>query len=595
MEGAEEVKSHLDIVDIVGEYLPLRPAGTASFKTNCPFHQEKTPSFFVNRQRQSWHCFGCDKGGDMISFVMDMEGMDFRDTLEFLAQKAGVVLPAFNTQASSQRKRLIEINELASKFFRAQLLQSPQAEHARAYAEKRAIDNITGDLFKIGYAPNSWDSLLEALKEKDVQEEEMVLAGLLGKRQDGSGYYDRFRDRLMFSIQDIHGNVVGFTGRILNTDAKEAKYVNTPETAIYKKSMVLYGLDKAKGEIKKEDLCVIVEGNMDVLSSHRENVTNVVASSGTALTAEQLKLIKRFTSNIAISFDGDSAGINATLRGLDLARAEDFSIRVITLDEKLGKDPDEVIAKNPDDWRRAIKEAREIMDWIFALAFKDRDLTSPQEKKEIAAIILPEIKRIADPIVRDHWIKKLAESLSVSEQALRDALTKTRSSLSNQREAQYQAPPQAQLEDSKPQPNRDAELLEHLFCFIVRFPGLIKAIPTSAISAFSDEYASLYKIIQERYSSDQSPEANCPEKLFLNLEPNIERLVNYLDTRADREELHKNSDLRASEFTQYLQAYLKIIKQKQKVQLEEQMRLAELSGDKEKIADLEKQFLELNR
>ena len=252
MDAAQEVKSKLDVADIVGEYLTLKPAGSGSFKALCPFHQEKTPSFYVNRPRQSWHCFGCDQGGDLISFVMRMEGLEFPEALEHLAAKAGIQLPAFDPQKTGERKRLFDVNDLAAKFFRAVLLSGPDAEHARAYAASRRIDDLTGDLFKIGYAPASWDALTNALKSKDVTDDELVRAGLAAKRENGSGVYDRFRDRLMFAIQDAHGHVVGFTGRLLNPDAKEAKYVNTPETQVYRKSAVLYGLDKAKGVIKRQ-------------------------------------------------------------------------------------------------------------------------------------------------------------------------------------------------------------------------------------------------------------------------------------------------------------------------------------------------------
>lgn len=305
MDAPQEVKSRLDIVDIVSEYFPLKPGGSGAFKANCPFHQERTPSFYVSRPRQSWHCFGCDQGGDLISFVMKIEGMEFREALEHLAQKAGVQLPKFDGEKASQRKRIYEVNEMAMKFFRSTLEHAPEAEAARAYVKKRGLDDLTTDLFGIGYAPGSWDALTKALASKGVTEQEMLLAGLVAKSERGSGVYDRFRGRVMFPIADVHGNVVGFTGRILEGEecrvksevsrTPGVKYVNTPETSAYRKSAVLYGLDKAKGEIRRADLAVIVEGNMDVVGSHQFGVTNVVAASGTALTSEQLALLKRFT------------------------------------------------------------------------------------------------------------------------------------------------------------------------------------------------------------------------------------------------------------------------------------------------------------
>ena len=287
MDAVEDIKSRLDIADAIQEYLPLKPAGTGSFKGLCPFHQEKSPSFFANRPRQSWHCFGCNEGGDVISFVMRMEGMDFREALEFLAQKTGVTLPSYNPEQQTLKRRLIELNDLAARWFQATLRNDPRAEVARKYLMSRGVDDLTADLWRLGFAPDSWDELTNALKSNGATDDELVQAGLAAKSDRGSGVYDRFRGRVMFPIADLHGRIVGFTGRIL-ADVKEAKYVNTPETHVYKKSAVLYGLDKAKGEIKKQGMAVIVEGNMDALSSHQFGVTNVVASSGTALTEDQL-------------------------------------------------------------------------------------------------------------------------------------------------------------------------------------------------------------------------------------------------------------------------------------------------------------------
>jgi DNA primase len=596
MDAAEEVKQHLDIVDIVGEYLQLKPAGSGSFKACCPFHQEKTPSFYANRQRQSWHCFGCDKGGDMISFVMAMEGMEFRDALELLAQKSGIQLPAFDGKASGQRKRLHEINDLASKFFRAQLLQSPQATHARAYAEKRNIDNLTGDLFRIGYALESWDALTNALLGKGVTEDELVLAGLASRRERGDGVYDRFRNRLMFTIQDVHGNIVGFTGRQLDPNAKEAKYVNTPETPVYKKSMVLYGLDKAKGAIKSKDLCVVVEGNMDVLSSHRVNICHVVASSGTALTAEQLKLIGRFTQNIAIAFDGDSAGIHATLRGLDLARAQDFRIRVIALPPELGKDPDEVIAKDPTLWEQAIQNAVSIMDWIFQSAMRQLNPSDPESKRNVAASVLPEIKRIPDPIVRDHWLKKLAEALQTDEHALRDALTRTKTASQTPQTSpaasSTQKPPAASK--SPTEASRLRDIAESLLALILKHPPLLQTCPEHLGDMLPEDLRGLYITLREQYHSDQSHSGSVPESASASPDSQQSSLVNYLTIRADRDYPIQNAQVLEAEFKLHLSTFLRLSYETERRQLEEEMRLAELAHDRVKVMEIAQRFRELH-
>lgn len=565
MEPVEEIKSKLDIVDAVAEYLQLKPAGSGSFKACCPFHQEKTPSFYVNRPRQSWHCFGCDQGGDVISFVQKLEGMDFPEVLAFLAQKTGVVLPAFNMQASSEKKRLHEVNDLASRFFRASFLQLPDAEHARAYAAKRGIDDLTGDIWRIGYAPNAWSALSDALKEKGVSEDELIRAGLALK-SDRGGVYDRFRDRLMFTICDIHGNVVGFTGRLLSADAKEAKYVNTPETAIYKKSLILYGLDKAKGDIKRKDLAVIVEGNMDVVTSHQFNVTNVVASSGTALTAEQLNLIKRFTKNLAIAFDADAAGNAATVRGLDLARSQDFNVRVITLPSDAGKDPDDAIRKDVEIWKTAINDALPVIEWLYRNAFRSHDLTKPDEKKIIAAAILPELRRIANAIERDAWVTRLAKDLSVSEEALREELRKTGTSPQApfvRKERAGEANAQPTKGDNKSL-NTEQELERRLLAILYLKPDLEQ----------------LAQDTMGEYYSAQSPSDD---------------LLNILAIFADREFQDQSLDTLRREL-EFTAARLRDARMAaHRSLLEQQMREAEIAGDDAKIRELLVQFTRVTR
>ena len=431
MDAVADIKARIDVVDLVAEYVPLKPAGAGSFKGLCPFHHERTPSFHVSRTRQSWHCFGCDSGGDIFTFVERIEGMDFRDVLVHLAQKAGVILPdqVEQEQGKGKKRRLHEVNELAAKFFRSTLLQASQASEARAYVERRQIDPLSADLFLIGYAPDSWNMLTDALSKKGVTADELVLAGLASKREHADGVYDRFRGRLMFTITDVHGNIVGFTGRILTDDKTQAKYVNTPETPVYRKSAVLYGLDKAKAEIRKAGLAVIVEGNMDVVSSHQAGITNVVAASGTALTLEQLTLLKRFTTNLAIAFDQDNAGALATLRGLDLARQQEFSIKIISLPPEAGKDPDDACKKDPQLWREAIARAMSIMDWVYQRAFTRHPSGSPEDKRLIADEVLPEIARIAHPVERDAWLKRLASDLQISEDVLQQGMRRSTSSM----------------------------------------------------------------------------------------------------------------------------------------------------------------------
>lgn len=608
MDAVQDIKGRLDIVDVVSEYIPLKPGGSGAFKANCPFHNEKSPSFYVSRPRQSWHCFGCDQGGDLISFVMRMEGMEFREALEHLAQKTGVILPKFDGEKASQRKRLHEVNDVAMRFFRASLQNLPTAEHARAYLAKRGVDDLTADLFQIGYAPESWDALTIALQSKGVTESELLLAGLVGKREKGTGVYDRFRNRLMFPIADVHGNIVGFTGRILTDSKEEAKYVNTPETSVYRKSAVLYGLDKAKGEIRRQDVAVIVEGNMDVVGSHQFGVTHVVASSGTALTTEQLALLKRFTTNLAIAFDQDNAGNAATLRGLDLARAQDFNIKVITLPPEAGKDPDDAVRKNPELWKQAIKDAVGIMEWIYRNAFRSQvsgvsgQVSEAEKKKEIARMVMPEIKRIADPVERDHWIKKLSKDIDTSEQALRDAMVRvpaaaqSKPGIQPQKKEQAAVPPRLGNDNSLDHEKR-------LFAMAIYRPELWRTAVTSESikpEDFEDpELATLYGILLNAYDPEVSVKAdlalaNQTIRPPVTLNPDEAKNFDALAFLAEREyqgqtleELKR--ELKTAAGTLRLQR-----KKRERLQVEHEMREAERVGDQPRILELLKRFNALN-
>ncbi len=562
MDAVREIKSLLDIADVVGEYFQLKPAGSGSFRANCPFHQEKTPSFYVNRPRQSWHCFGCDQGGDVISFVMRMEGMEFPDALAYLAEKTGITLPKFNAKTSSERKRLHEVNDLAARFFCSALNNLPQADVARAYVAKRGLDELTIDLWRIGYAPNSWDTLTKALKEKNVTEDELLRTGLVLKSNRG-GVYDRFRHRLMFPICDIHGNVVGFTGRTLSDNKKEAKYLNTPETLIYKKSNILYGLDKAKGEIKRQSLAVICEGNTDVIGSHQFNVTNVVCSSGTALTREQLGLLKRFTTNLTIAFDADAAGNAATLRGLDLARTLDFSIRIIVLPPEAGKDPDDAVRKDPELWKKAITDALPVIEWLYRNAFSDADTSTPEGKKQVAVTLLPEFKCIQNAVERDAWITRLARDLHVSEDALRETMREMKAGASHSVAANALKDETTSAAKKTHRPRED-DLLDRIHAILRIQPDL---------SSLADS------ILGEYYRS---------------IPQNVEHL-DYLAILADREFQDQSSKALRLELKSDCTALQNIMVSMRRANLEAEMRDAERTGNAAQIEKLLAQFDELTR
>jgi len=433
MNEIEQIKERLDIVEVVSSYLTLKRAGT-NMKANCPFHNEKTPSFMVSPERQSFKCFGCGEGGDIFTFVEKMEGVDFYNALKILADKAGVELKPQKIKHGGkeykpdQKTKLFEINDWAKKVYHKILLDHPKAEKARKYLKKRGMNQKTIKEFEIGYAPDSWDFIIKFLKSKDYKESEMTKAGIvvMGKR---SSYYDRFRDRITFPINNVMGNTVAFTSRTMKPDIDPkagAKYINSSDSPIYHKGKILYGLDKAKMEIKQKELAIMVEGNMDVIACHQAGFKNVVATSGTAIGAEQLKILTRYAKDVAFSFDSDNAGVIAMKRAITIALENDVSVKIIDL-PKVYKDPDEAIKADPKNWTRAVEAAKPALEhWIDLLILNKKNL-SIVDKKDIAKEILPVIKNIYSDIEKEHYIKYLSLRISVSEKALTDSLSKTKS------------------------------------------------------------------------------------------------------------------------------------------------------------------------
>ncbi len=425
----QEVKDRADIVEIISSYLTLRKAGV-NFKANCPFHNEKTPSLMISQERQSFKCFGCGEGGDVITFIEKIEGLDFYNSLKLLAERVGVELKTNSIKfgdhefKADQKTRLFEINEWAKKVYHKILVDHPKAEKARDYLKKRGLSKKTIEEFEIGYAPNSWDFLLRFLLNKKYSEEEIVAAGVGIKAERGK-VYDRFRGRIIFPINNIMGNTIAFTSRILEDDGKSAKYINSAESAIYIKGKTIYGLDRAKMAIKEKDLAVLVEGQMDVIACHQAGFNNTVATSGTALTLDQLQILSRYTSTIALSFDGDNAGQTAMKRAIRIALQNDISTKIIYLPKEF-KDPDEAIKSDAKIWAEAVKKAKPSLQyWIDSLISAAPEM-SVDDKKKIAKEILPAIKIAASAIEKEHYIRYLAGKLLISEQSLIAALEKTK-------------------------------------------------------------------------------------------------------------------------------------------------------------------------
>ena len=453
-DNVQKIKERVDIVDLISSYLKLQKAGV-NYKAKCPFHNEKTPSFSVSAERQIWHCFGCGKGGDQFTFVQEIEGADFPEALRILARRAGVELEHFDRSLQNEKTRLLEICELASRFFEKQLWRSNAGAKVLAYLKDRGVEEDSTRKFQLGYAPDSWDSLSAFLKSRGYGEQEIFNAGLTVKKESG-GYYDRFRSRIIFPVLDVNGQTVGFSGRVFPAteivrpsgsksqvpngtlpkvrDVKDkfnfgigaAKYVNTPQTLIYDKSRVIYGLDKAKTEIRKKDKCVVVEGNMDVILSRQAGAENVVASSGTALTEQHLKTIKRYTNNLALCFDQDSAGSNATERGISLALQQGLNVGVIQIEDLECKDPADYVKKYGVKLQELFEKTKPVVEFFISYALKTFDPETANGKKMVAAKVLPVIKKIPNEVEKSAWIAELALRLKTKEETLFEQLKLTK-------------------------------------------------------------------------------------------------------------------------------------------------------------------------
>jgi DNA primase len=416
MDEIEEIRSKIDLVQYISETIPLKKAGR-NFKACCPFHAEKTPSFMVSPERQIWKCFGCQKSGDIFGFVMETERLEFGEALRLLAKKAGVTLKSYQpSKTESEKEKFYQINHLASEYFHYLLLNHQIGQKALTYILERGISKDSLKQFKIGYSPPFWDGIQKFLvNKKGYLVQDLEKAGLAIKSERGS-FYDRFRDRLMFPLLDHRGNVTGFAGRLLDPNAKEAKYVNTPETAIYHKSELLYPLQITKEDIKKENCAVVVEGELDAISTYQAGIKNVVAIKGSALTEQQARLLKRFCENLILSLDSDSAGDMAARRGIEIADSLGFNLKVVTLEKY--KDPDEAAQKEPEYFKNCLAEAVGVYDFYLDSAFKRFRGKTPEEKKKIGQELTPIFAKIEDEIIKDIYVKKLSERLAVNEESI---------------------------------------------------------------------------------------------------------------------------------------------------------------------------------
>ena len=417
-DAKEEVRARLNIEDVIGEYVQLKRAGR-NFKGLSPFSGERTPSFFVSPDKHIWHDFSSNKGGDVFSFIMEVEGMDFRQALELLARKAGVDLTLYESKGSQdlarRKKRLLEAHDLAATYYQHSLLKN---QHALEYVFKtRGLSKEIVQAFRIGYAPDNGDALVQFLRKKGYSRQELADAGLTN-RFGG----DMFRGRMTVPLMDGAGQVIGFTARIIGDVPNAPKYLNTPQTLLYDKGRHVFGLSQAKEAIRTSDYAVIVEGNLDVVSSHQAGVAQTVATAGTALTEHHLRALRRLTGNIRLSFDGDKAGIAATERAIPIASEVGVELTIISLPDG-AKDPDELIQQDVSLWQRAIDAAVPAVDWVLAQYEKREDLTSASGKRAFTTAALAVVRTLKDPIEIEHYEQKIAGMVGSSLEAVHAKLS----------------------------------------------------------------------------------------------------------------------------------------------------------------------------
>jgi len=574
----QEIKEKLDLVDVISGYIKLSKTG-ANYRAVCPFHSERKPSFFVSPTRQLWRCFGCGKNGDVFSFIQEIEGIEFGDALRLLAQKAGVKLQRQDPKAQTQRKRFYEILETSTKFYEQQLHEGRNGQKAKEYLLNRKITEESIRKWRIGFAPASWNSLGDFLQKKGFPVGELKRAGLLLESKNGK-VYDRFRARIIFPIFDLNSQVVGFGGRFFGSLKKEekepAKYLNLPNTLLYNKSNILYGLDKAKVAIRKEDNCILVEGYTDVILSDQAGVNNVVSTSGTALTPQQLTILKRYSNNLITAFDMDVAGDSATKRGIDLAQAHGFDIRVAMLPE--GKDPADVVMDSSEEWKKFIKESRSILDFYFEKAFSSFDKNKIEGKKKISSTLLPIIAKIHNKIEQSHWTKELAKQLDVTEYSIEQELNKY-AQLSTKVE-----PGEEKFKIEKK--NRKDLIEERIISLLLSFPERINLVSDEAVACFSEALGSIIK----KFKKD--PKEFWKNYQEIETDDNIKELLDRLALTGEAEKLTREVD-DEEEIIISLEELSQIFKKEKLQKLSEEIKRAEAGKKSSKVKELSKEFNEL--
>ena len=577
----DEIKGRLDIVDVIGSYIKLQKAGM-NYRAVCPFHSEKKPSFFVSPSKQIFKCFGCGKFGDIFKFVMEIEGVEFGDALRILAKRAGVELKRQNPELKTERKRLYEIMGLGCEFFEKQLNNSKAGLESKKYLLDRGITEESIKKWRLGYSPNpqkgKWEVLTDFLISKGYERKEIINTGLAIKKESTGAVqsYDRFRGRIMFPIFDLNSQIIGFGGRITKDkeDKEVAKYINTPNTLLYNKSFTLYGLNPGRVEIRKKDFCVLVEGYTDVILSHQAGFQNTVATSGTALTPFQLKILKRYSQNLITAFDMDIAGDSATRRGIDLAQEQDFQIKVIIMPK--GTDPADVVCKSPKEWQKLIDSAKSILDFYFDSAFLKFNKDSPEGKRGISNALLSIISKIPSKILQSHWTQKLSRGLKVSEESVIQELKKVFQKEGRSYQETRLSEKEKIVKEIKKENTRKQAIEEKILSLISKSPDKIELLNENHISLFSPKNKEALECLKTKKDK---------------LSPDMKEFLDVLSLRAEIEE----ESVPEEEFGICLKGLINLSTKDRLKEISKNIQNAEENNDKKKIKELTEEFNNISK
>jgi DNA primase len=583
----ELVKAQNNIVDVISDYVKLIKAGS-TLKANCPFHQEKTPSFVVNEEKQIYHCFGCGQGGDMLTFLMEIEGIDFREALKMLAERAGIELTNnFKSNPESQEKKNNgqAILDLAVRFYEKQLWSESGQKKVLSYLKNRGLSEDIIQKFQIGFAPDGWNFLEQFLIKQNFKQIDIFEVGLLVEKKTG-GYYDRFRGRIIFPISDVLGRIVGFTARVLpGDDESQAKYVNTPESNFYHKSKILYGIHLAKQSIKQKDQVIILEGQMDVIASWQAGIENVVAVSGTALTDDHIQILKRYTKNFVLFFDSDEAGLKAARRSAKICLSADINLAMVILVD--GKDAADLVKDNPKKLLEVVQQAKNIIETFIELAREKYDFSQPTEKRLAVDEILDLVVSINNEIEREAWVLKCADIFNLKEETVFSLIAKLQKENSQFNYSQKKSVNKIESsENSEVKKTRLYQLYKMIALMMLAYPHIWQHI--------YDNRSKFTILMEHNFLADlirEGPDCNFEVGAFIDQDENRERIYKEAMQLKQQYELeHQDGSSPIADVEEYVDSIIKEKNKEKLIQLTQQLKQAQVNENSQKQQEILEQI-----